>query len=488
MHTVKEKAASAAAVKAGAKAEDGGSESGMKNRIHLYINRTDAAAWLVGIGMLASAAARIVDLAQNGGSLWLHCLLPAFAAVLYGAVVLITGGEMLYKTAVSVWLLGVCNAVQFCRYTGKAVADSIVFCAASLAFGVVYTLTISGRLRRGWLIAVDVAALAACIVCGWQLATPAACVADGSFLLGVLVLAIAARIHDDGAYHPTWGDRADGRMIRSSPVIERLVPYIMVDRNGANNLFAESVEISAIEDYIRRKRKEGLTGFGLTHVIFAAYARTVAKYPALNRFISGQKIYSRGEDIALCMTVKKEMALASPDTVVKVHLTPVDTAEDVYRKFGEQVEKAKDEMQSSGVDDTAGILTAIPGLVLKFVVWLLKTLDYFGLVPGFLLEISPFHGSAYFTSMASLGIRPVYHHLYDFGNVPVFCAFGKKRRATEIVDGEAVERRYVDLHFTLDERICDGYYYASLLKYFLRLLKHPELLDAPPETVERDIP
>jgi len=126
--------------------------------------------------------------------------------------------------------------------------------------------------------------------------------------------------------------------------------------------------------------------------------------------------------------------------------------------------------------------------VLKFVVWLLKTLDYFGLIPGFLLEISPFHGSAFFTSMGSLGIQPVYHHLYDFGTIPVFCSFGKKRHEIETVNGETVSRTYVDLKFNLDERICDGFYYASLIKYFVRILKHPDVLDQPPAVVERDIP
>ena len=160
----------------------------------------------------------------------------------------------------------------------------------------------------------------------------------------------------------------------------------------------------------------------------------------------------------------------------------------MYRKFCTQLEAAKDTMSESGVDNTAGILTLIPGLVLKFVVWLLKTLDYLGLIPGFLLEISPFHGSAYFTSMGSLGIKPIYHHLYDFGTIPVFCAFGRKRRAEEIRDGQIVERKYVDLKFNLDERICDGYYYAGLIKHFVRILSHPEVLDEPPVTVEKDIP
>jgi len=311
---------------------------------------------------------------------------------------------------------------------------------------------------------------------------------DVLMLSGMLFLLFSLKVHTDDKYHPTWGDRIDGRRIRTAPAMEQITAYFMPNRNGANNMFSESVEITELERYVRRKRREGLSNFGMSHVIMAAYVRTVAKYPALNRFIAGQKIYSRGEDIALCMTVKKEMRSDAPDSVIKVHLHPADTAADVYRKFQEQVEKAKNEMENTSADNTAAVFMMIPSLVLKFVMWLLKTLDYFCLVPAFLLEVSPFHGSVYFTSMGSLGVKPVYHHLYDFGTVPAFCAFGRKRHAEEIKDGEIIERKYVDLKFNLDERICDGFYYAGVIKYFLRLLAHPNVLDETPETIEADIP
>ena len=119
---------------------------------------------------------------------------------------------------------------------------------------------------------------------------------------------------------------------------------------------------------------------------------------------------------------------------------------------------------------------------------LLQVADGGIVIPRFLLEVSPFHGSVYFTSMGSLGIKPVYHHLYDFGTVPAFCAFGRKRRAEEIKDGEIVECKYVDLKFNLDERICDGLYYDGVIKYFIRILSHPDVLDNPPDTIEQDIP
>lgn len=468
----------------------------MKKREHLYIERKHPAAWLAVVLLLASLAIGLyVFPGLIRPSVWIQIVWPSFAAVLFILIVILCGKEMLYKTAVPVWIMGICTAWQLCLPAKDIPLVCIAFCLCIALLCAAYTLIISGRMHRFWLILPALIVLAAAGYAQHRISLTVTPLSPVWYVLpsylataSLLVLLTGIKVHRDGCFHPTWGDRADGRLIRSSPAIDRIGPYIMVNRTGANNLFSETVEITEMEKYIRRKRQEGLTGFGISHVIIAAYVRTVAKYPALNRFISGQKVYSRGEDIVISMTVKKELSLSSPDTVIKAHLSPRDTAEDVYQKFGAQVRQAKNTPLDSEMDNTASILTIIPGLALKFVVWLLKTLDYFGFVPGFLLEISPFHGSAYFTSMGSLGIRPVYHHLYDFGNIPVFCAFGRKRHAEEIEDGEIVKRKYVDMKFNLDERICDGYYYASLIKHFLRILKHPEVLDFPPDIVEQDIP
>ena len=461
----------------------------MKKRNHVYIERKHPAAWLTAALLLASAVVRICVFAGiDGVGVWRQIVWPVVAAVLFALIVLLAGKEMLYKTALPVWLMGICAAWQGIVMAEGQALLGVAACLCALLFCAAYTRIISGRASHYWLLVLALLSLAAAGVVQYRVQAFWPILPAYLLILALMVLTFAVKIHDDGRYHPTWGDRADGRLIRSTPAIDRISPYIMVNRTGANNLFSESVEITDLEKYVRRKRQEGLRGFGISHVIIAAYVRTIAKYPALNRFVAGQKVYSRGEDIVLSMTVKKELALSSPDTVIKAHLHPADTAEDVYRKFNVQVEEAKNTPLDSGMDNTAGLLSMIPGIVLKFVVWLLKTLDYFGLIPGFLLEISPFHGSAYFTSMASLGIPPVYHHLYDFGTIPVFCAFGRKRRVTETVDGETVNRKYVDLKFNLDERICDGYYYASVIKHFARILKNPSVLDEPPAVVEEDIP
>lgn len=468
----------------------------MGKRIHLYVSKSNAALWLMALCMLASVATRIAVFSQvEGVGIWRQIVWPSIATILFALLAILRGEEMLYKTAIPIGILGVCHLWQVYHLLNDSPLLYALVCICTLFLCMSYTSIIDGHHKPWLLLPLFLAWLGVFgYIHRWlflqELPIRSVCyvLPDYLFVLGLITLLFAIKVHTDEKYHPAWGDRADGRRIRSTPPIDQIGPYIMVNRTGANNLFSESVEISELERYVRRKRREGLTGFGMAHVIVAAYVRTVAKYPALNRFIAGQKVYSRGEDISVSMTVKKELSASSPDTVIKAHLNPHDTIYDVYNKFNAHIEEAKNTPLDSSVDNTAGILTMIPGVVLKFVVWLLKTLDYFGLIPAFLLEISPFHGSAYFTSMGSLGIRPIYHHLYDFGTIPVFCAFGRKRRAEEIVNGEIVERKYVDLKFTLDERICDGYYYASVIKHFLRILSHPEVLDLPPDVVEKDIP
>ena len=442
-------------------------------REHLYVTRKHPCVWIMTLCMVASAAT-LIFAAQGTIStrlgIWCGIVLPCVAAIAYILIAVFSGEEMLYRTTIPVWILGLCFAIQH---------GSVLGWVFSLVFCVGYTYVITGKLNKVWLLPLYLLGLGGCLY--------VKSVPDGLAILGMLLLYPAIRVHNDSKWHPTWGDRIDGRYVRTAQVMEQVTAYFMPNRTGANNLFSESVEITELERYIRRKRKEGLTGFSITHAVLAAYVRTVAKYPALNRFVAGQRIYSRGEDVAVCMTIKKELTAEAPDSLIKVHLHPADTAADVYRKFNEKVEEAKNEMETTADATVAGFM-AIPRLVLKFAIWLLKCLDYFGLVPKFLLEISPFHGSVYFTNVGSLGIKPVFHHLYDFGTVPAFCAFGRKRRAEEIKDGQIVERKYLDMTFNLDERICDGFYYASVIKYFLRLLTRPDELDHVPENIIKDIP
>lgn len=284
-------------------------------------------------------------------------------------------------------------------------------------------------------------------------------------------------------YKRKFGDRPDGRKLRSLEPLNSVSPYIMKKRNDASNFVTVSIDIEEVEKYIKKKRAEGLKGFGILHVMLATYVKTVAQRPGVNRFISGQKIFARN-DIQVLMTIKKELKLDAPETVIKAYFSPSDSVEEIFAKFTKLVDENKDDSNASDFDSTAKILHYIPGLVLKFAVWFLNLLDYFGLLPKFLLKVSPFHGSFVITSMGSLGIPAIYHHLYNFGNIPLFCSYSAKRYEYVLnEDGVAEKRKFVDFKFVMDERICDGHYYASALKMMCEYLKKPEKLDDPVEVV-----
>lgn len=276
------------------------------------------------------------------------------------------------------------------------------------------------------------------------------------------------------------------RRVKSLSPMASMIPFIMVDRVGSQNFITDTMDVEKLEKYMKEKQQQGMTNISMMHIMIAAYVRLVATRPALNRFIRGQRVWTK-RHVDVSLTIKKEMTLDSPDTVVKISLLPDATIEDVYNALNEKIVGYRDN-PGGNFDDTARVLSYIPALLLKGVVALLRGMDYFGLIPKFLTDLSPFHCSYFITSMGSLGIPPIYHHLYDFGTCPVFFAFGAKRRVYE-PDAEGVIKRksYVDYTFVLDERICDGFYYASAMRVLKGIFRNPWQLDNPPAEVIPDI-
>lgn len=282
------------------------------------------------------------------------------------------------------------------------------------------------------------------------------------------------------------GDRYDGRRIRTLDPLYQLIPYIMRTRVDSHVYFEDSLDIGKADAWLRVQRDSGHPGLGYLHVFIAALVRAMSQRPRLNRFIAGQRVYARS-DLTISLAIKKRLDADSPETTVKLRFDPLDTIWDVERKVNEAVALSKDMKASNHTDRTARLFVLIPGSLLRFVIWLLRCLDFVGLLPKVIHRASPFHTSAFITDMGSLGIRPIFHHLYDFGTTSIFVAFGAKERRREIgKDGQVVERKYLSLKVVGDERICDGAYYASAFRYILGFLRDPSALALPPETPVED--
>ncbi|MBR4742784.1 MAG: hypothetical protein IK082_01160 [Oscillospiraceae bacterium] len=458
--------------------------------------------WLAALLSIIAAVARIVFAARTGGmdftDVVVRIILPVAANLFIAFRLPLRGEKQFYVTVVPVVILTLYLCIAGVSISGR-VAMTLLCIIVSVVFSVLYCLTFMGKLSSK--IIALLYFVIVCVLMGidpqlrsfltryWPL-NKALFTSDAAILGSILCCLLAAKKlppwKEGDPYRLRFGDRLDGRRVRSMPVMSKVTPFFMANRLNRSNYIADTLEISHVEKYIRQKRKEGLKHFGLTHVIVAAYVRMIAEMPELNRFVAGQRIYHRYE-ISLNMVVKKEMNKNSPDSSIKVLFEPTDTAEDVYNRFDAALETAKEAGVTNGFDSITYVLDYLPAVVMSLFGFLVRFLDYFSLLPMALERVSPFHGSLFITSMGSLGIPPIYHHLYDFGTVPVFIAFGHKYTKYELnKEGQTEAKKYMDYKVVCDEGICDGFYYATAMKKLKSYMSHPERLDVPPETVVED--
>ena len=269
----------------------------MRNRTPYYISRKNALTWLMAICMVASAVARIAINGLKGSDdslyVWCQIILPTVATLLYVVIALFNGKEMFFKTALPVWMVAIYSGIWISANIPNTMMDWL-FWIALIFFAFMYQEITDGRYNALLLVPIVGSPILFILYYSrvplleqnWAELLPV--VPDLLMLVGAFLLIFAIRVHTDGKYHPTWGDRSDGRRVRTLAPMAQITAYFQVERNTCSNLFEESFEITNIDRYIRQKRREGLKDFGITHVLLAAYVRGIAKYPQLNRFISGQ--------------------------------------------------------------------------------------------------------------------------------------------------------------------------------------------------------
>jgi len=273
-----------------------------------------------------------------------------------------------------------------------------------------------------------------------------------------------------------FGDRYDGRALKKVDPFYKIIPYIMKSRVDAQVYFDDKIILDKTEKYLQSKRSEDIS-IRFLHIVCAAIVRTIALKPRLNRFVSGRKLYARN-GIYISLAVKKDMSEETPETTVKIKFEPTDTILDVVEKVNKAILENQSKENDNDTDKTAKLIMMCPGIFVRGIVKFITWLDNWGKLPKVINRVSPFHTSLFITDLGSLGIQPVYHHIYNFGTTSLFVAFGLKNKE-RIIDRNhnIVERKYINMKLVVDERICDGYYYAKAFRMFRRYMENPHLLE-----------
>jgi hypothetical protein len=277
-----------------------------------------------------------------------------------------------------------------------------------------------------------------------------------------------------------FGRRSDGKVVKEGrDPISGVMPYIMRGRNESAVYYSKSYCIENMQKYIRERRKQGdrITVF---NIISATFLHTFIRRPHLNRFVAGRKLYEH-TTFDILYVVKTSMTDEGIESIARVRFDADDNLDSVRDKMDAHINAIKG---SDGKEDDRFMefIAKLPRCVNRVIAWILRTLDFYGMMPKALLDLIPMYSSVFLSHMGSIGGDAMYHHLYEFGTTSVFCTIGKVylKPYRDIRTDEVIWKRTIDLNFTLDERICDGFYFIKSLNLFDSFLDDPSLLEMTP--------
>ncbi|MBR2481678.1 MAG: hypothetical protein IKB58_02325 [Oscillospiraceae bacterium] len=266
--------------------------------------------------------------------------------------------------------------------------------------------------------------------------------------------------------------RSDGKRVKHLPAIQAAIPFIMPRRYDAQNYITQYAEMEPLKQYIQQKRREGVR-LSYMALILAAYFKAAQKNTYINRFVMNSRIYQRNH-FCVSFVILKKRADGTPDeTTIKVYFEDGDDVISINRKIEEAVAKNRVATHNNSTDKFANFMLSLPVLPLV-VMALARTLDRWGLLPRFIIDLSPFHTSLFITNLASINTRAIYHHCYEFGTTGVFVSLGKPE--PDHINGE-FDKRVIPLAVVMDERICTGHDYASFFVDMQRYLRNPSLME-----------
>ena len=278
-----------------------------------------------------------------------------------------------------------------------------------------------------------------------------------------------------------FGKRGDGYLVKGIDPIIAMTPYLMPMRCDAQVMLMYKIDYEKMTRFIAEKNREG---FRITfmELFIASYVRTVSQLPEMNRFILNKRFYAR-KDIVCSFVVLQDTADGSvKENVAKCKFDPHDTIFDVAARIKTVIGETRKEEAGNSTLKIANILKN--PLIANFIVMLARIMDRYGLLPQYILNASPFHTGLFFSNNASIGLPPVYHHIYNFGSTSLFVVIGNAERTVELdSSGQTVRKRVLPAGVTADERISTGMNYSKFMQLFQHLLNNPQELETQPEQV-----
>jgi pyruvate/2-oxoglutarate dehydrogenase complex dihydrolipoamide acyltransferase (E2) component len=268
--------------------------------------------------------------------------------------------------------------------------------------------------------------------------------------------------------------RPDGTLVRDESNVRKMIPYLMRGRNESAVYHESNYDLTRTRPWLRAwNRAHSESPATLFHLLMYGFARAFHERPGLNRFIAGGRIYQRNH-VELSFAAKKVMDADAPMVTVKVRVPKDEPFDAFVSRVASTIASARTD-RLTAVDKELKIVLAMPGMVVRGVMAALRGLDALNRMPGAMIETDPLYATAFVGNLGSLGLDNTFHHLYEYGTISFFGAIGTTNKSVVVGrDGQPTVRDTVQVRWTFDERINDGFYCATGLKVAQRVVVDPE--------------
>jgi len=248
----------------------------------------------------------------------------------------------------------------------------------------------------------------------------------------------------------------------------------MHGRSESTVYYEQQIEVEKAWKFVDEFRKSSGLKASILHYIIWRSAQVLHERPGLNRFAAGQRIYQR-DGIWVSFSMKKEMQDESPLVVVKKKIDPSWSFEETVRHIQSGIHEGRSGKKSTS-DKEMGLVFLLPNFMVSFFVWVLRTLNHYGWLPGSLIREDGLYGSLFIANLGSIGLQPAYHHLYEYGDIPIFMALGTNEPRMVLDErGRMAVKDIMTIRYSFDERINDGFYSIQALELLKKLVEDPDM-------------
>ncbi len=267
--------------------------------------------------------------------------------------------------------------------------------------------------------------------------------------------------------------RPDGDLVRDVPATRRIMPYLMRTRNESAVYFEQEVDLRQADAFIRAFNEAHPSApITVQHLVMWAVLQVLERFPTMNRFVAGGRLYDR-RGIWFSYSAKQRLREGAPLVVIKRRFDPNEPFAEMVADMQRQLNEDRFSGRRSTSDHEIALLMKLPGVLRRLVMAVGRAADAWGLLPGSMIEQDPMYASVFFANLASIGMEPCYHHLYEYGSIGVFGVIGRPVSAPGSPTSGPGRRRTMTLRWTFDERVEDGLVAGYALKRAKQIIEDP---------------